>query len=493
MGNIGFADAVPSVAEEFRTVELGDSRLKARVATSVGYLSAAPAAGFPQSLVSEAALEGFYRLVNNSKVSYAALMEPHLEKTVSRAAEAGVVRVLHDTTEVEFPGEAKRKGLGRITRSDQGFLAHVAIAVTTDEIPRPVGALGVECWTRTGPARSKKRGKRRNGGDYARQKDKESLRWGRMVDAVEDKLGERAESIHIMDREADAYPLLTELIDMGSRFVIRVARDRSVIERDGDGEPLDGEGSLRLSEALLTLRPMVTREAKISKRRASTAPRRRHTHPGRETRTVKLHVTARPLFLRRPVYLSHLPETIEVNIVHVNEVDPPAGEDPIAWVLMTNEPIATPEQVQAVVEHYRARWFIEEFFKALKTGCALEARQLESYHALTNALALFMPIAWQMLLLRHWARQSPDAPASCALSRTQQAILHAFQPQKMPQDATVHQALYAVAGLGGHLKHNGTPGWRTLASGMQRLTAYEQVWNVATRATRGKQRGICDQ
>lgn len=66
---------------------------------------------------------------------------------------------------------------------------------------------------------------------------------------------------------------------------------------------------------------------------------------------------------------------------------------------------------ERVVDIYRMRWLIEEYFKALKTGCAIEKRQLESKHALVNALAVLIPIAWRLLRLRALARENASAPA----------------------------------------------------------------------------------
>ena len=37
---------------------------------------------------------------------------------------------------------------------------------------------------------------------------------------------------------------------------------------------------------------------------------------------------------------------------------------------------------------------LSEVEKALKTGCALEKRQLGDFYALSNATALALPIAW---------------------------------------------------------------------------------------------------
>jgi hypothetical protein len=273
------------------------------------------------------------------------------------------------------------------------------------------------------------------------------------------------------------------MVERGRRFVVRVAHDRRVWEVDDEGEPLDEEGPLFLSEALVELPLQLERDVPLSKRRSGTAPRQQWIHPDREARTTRLGVSARRVALRRPRYLSKEPETLDVNIVYVRELDPPEGLEPIAWVLVTTEPIDTREQVEAVVDHYRARWLIEEFFKALKTGCALEERQLESFESLTNALALLLPIAWQMLLLRALSRTQPDAPAEEALNSTQLALLRQVQPKKMPaQGATVRDALYAVAGLGGHLKRNGPPGWLTLARGMQSLLLLETGWRAAASA-----------
>jgi hypothetical protein len=49
--------------------------------------------------------------------------------------------------------------------------------------------------------------------------------------------------------------------------------------------------------------------------------------------------------LRRPRYLPELPETLSVNLVRVREVDTPADCDPVDWILVTNEPIKSREQV----------------------------------------------------------------------------------------------------------------------------------------------------
>jgi hypothetical protein len=167
-----------------------------------------------------------------------------------------------------------------------------------------------------------------------------------------------------------------------------------------------------------------------------------------------------------------------VNVVHAIELDPPAGCEAVSWVLLTTEPVASREDILRVLKAYRARWLIEEFFKALKTGCKVQQMQLETYHGLTNGLAIFLPIAWQALLLRSTHRNEPAAPAERVLSPTQIAVLRAKLPKLMPARATVDDALRAVAYVGGHFIKK-LPGWQVLCRGFEELLMIEEGWKLA--------------
>jgi hypothetical protein len=52
----------------------------------------------------------------------------------------------------------------------------------------------------------------------------------------------------------------------------------------------------------------------------------------------------------------------------------------------------------------------------------------------------------------------------------------------LPADATVRQAMLAVARLGGHIKNNGEPGWAVLGRGFHKLLAREEGWIAAMNA-----------
>ena len=463
------APAVPSVADEFTFTELGDARRTGRLRVIAESWSAAPDQGVPTASKSIAKTEATYRFLNNPSITYEPIVEAHIQRTCERVAEAGTAIVAHDTSEFAFGGEVPRTGLGRLKGGDQGFLGHVALAISADGRRRPLGIIGFAPWVRTGePRRKKANGGKKSGADYAKETGKESARWGEMVEGIAGRVD--ASLIHVMDREADAYPLLWQLVEGRHRFVVRASKDRVVQGADGAG-PTE-----RMSEALGRVEGLCEIEVPISRRAKSSIPAKAKTFGPREGRVAKLQIATTQLLVQKPRYQMDVPRRLDLNVVHVREIEAPEGVDKVEWTLFTTEPIETTAEVLAVIEHYRARWMIEEFFKALKTGCAVEKRQHESLHALLNAVAICLTIAWNLLLLRNLARSTPDAPATEVLTPTQIDVLRACASTRLERTPTVRQVLFAVAALGGHLKNNGEPGWQVLGRGMEHLLTLEIGW-----------------
>lgn len=426
-----------------------------------------PGLGFPEVFDGEAGLEGAYRFFSNPRMDFERLLTPHVQGALERAG-PGVVLSLEDTTTFSFGGEVKRAGLGRITKNDQGFLGHVAFLASADGLRKPLGVAAAELWVR--PNKKTVRGRKVKGeNDEAR----ESARWERMVDRVEGLVHEDQAVIHVQDREGDIYSSIAAMVAQERRFIVRCIQNRRIEGNE--------RGDHNVYEALEGLPVLGTMEVEVSARPGSPLPERRKSHPPRKARTAMVVVTATSVVLKAPERSpKDCPATAEINLVHVFEPSPPANEEPIEWILATTEPIETFEDAQRVIALYATRWLIEEFFKAIKTGCQYEKRQLETYHALTNALALCMPIAWEMLALRSLERTSPDTPASEILSPDRLEVLSATAKRyPLPENPTVRDALFSIAGMGGFLKRNGRPGWLTLQRGYANLLAYERVWRKA--------------
>jgi Transposase DNA-binding/Transposase DDE domain len=443
---------------EFEEAELGDERLKARLLVLAGGLSREPGASFARVSKSVAAREAAYRFLENQRVTMEALMQPHREATAQRCREVGAVYVVSDTTEVVLSGEKRGKALGRIQGRRRGFLAHTALAVSARGNRAPLGVLGIQTIVRD-DERKKHRNVRQTKGSL----DRESLRWSSLISQTEELL-EGVEAIHVMDREADMFELLSELIRENRRFVIRASHDRVT----GDG---------KLFQAVSAAPAVLERDVQLSPR-AKRVPGKGRSQPARDKRTATLSISSKRLTLHRPKRLGEeFPDRLQVNLVHVFEAGPPDGNPPVQWLLATSEPVDTPEQIAAVVDAYRARWLIEEYFKALKTGCAYEDRQLRSVRTLTNALGLLVPIAWRLLLLRTLEREAPSTPAKAVfdplvLDALALKLREIRDPNPLPPDPTVADFFRGIARLGGHHKSNGRPGWQLLWYGFQYLLSF---------------------
>lgn len=452
-----------AIRDEYEGADLNDERLERRLIRLAEELARRPSASFPDASKNDASLEATYRFLANDGVDWTSILAPHVRQTLKRVdAQPAPVVVAHDTTEFNF-GSSARKDLGRVGRGKSfGFHGHFAVAVALDERKTPLGAVGFSILKRQG-----NRGRR---GHAALQnaEDNEGRRWSELVEDVEKTLEGRS-VIHVMDREADAYALLAQLADQGRRFVVRSASQvRKVIHDEG----------LSLPEILTKMEIRANRSVPISSRGRSKMPNQRKYFPPRNARIADLSIYSEQVTLRRPCSASQCEaRTLTLNIVRVLEKHPPLGEPGVEWRLWTTDPVDTAEQVLAVVDAYRCRWVIEEFFKALKTGCAFEARQLESMHSLLNALAVFVPIAWRLLALRTLAYEVPDEPASALLSESQLICLAAGLREHgrptLPRAPTVKDALLGIAGLGGHIKNNGPPGWIVLGRGFETLLTLE--------------------
>jgi hypothetical protein len=444
--------------DDFAGADFGDERLTKRLLRIVEGLAPNPGASLPDAAKDDTELEGTYRFLQNEKVTPEGILAPHYAATARRADEAGVVLCAHDTTEFSFSTE--RTGMGRINDGGRGFFAHVALAIRADEARSPLGVIGLSTHVRRGAPRHNKRT------DRIAPKERESYRWTESIDAVEGRLVGRAEAVHLLDSEADAYLLLEHMVQNGVHFVVRATHKRTVTASGGD--------RLALAGVLARVEGVFERRVPVSARSAPAGrPRKRNL--ARDSRLAHLSFAATRVTLHRPdgERTKTTTKSLEVHVVHVHELDVPQGTEPVDWTLYTTEPIATGEDIERVVDFYRARWRIEELFKALKTGCSFEKRQLESMSTLLNALAIFLPLASDLLALRTLASADPKRPADQVLAPLVLLLLQRHPRSKLPLDASIHDAMFAVARFGGHIKNNGPPGWLVLGRG------YEEVLRLA--------------
>jgi hypothetical protein len=455
------------LAFEVGSTNFEDERLNRRLRSLVGRLSVDPGSSLPRALDS-AGLEAAYRFFSNHQVTPELILQPHFEATRKRSETEGDFLIVHDSTTFLYRYDGEREGLGRVKRMSPGgkqaFFAHISLAVAADGTRRPLGVAAFKTWVR-GPEKS--------GVEYQR--------WEEQIRVSSAQLHAAKTSIHVMDREADDYKMFDALLRDGHRFVARCQYNRR----------LETElGIEKLYDVIARVSASADREVPLSRRKPRKNPVAEKIHPSRHGRVAKLSVAAATVEFKQPAPLKSREAsspTITINVVRVWEPAPPDGEAAIEWTLLTSEPISTPEQQLAIVDHYRARWTIEEYFKAIKSGCDFEKRQLQDYESLINLLAVFAPIAYRMLLIRSEARRTPDAPASDVISQDHIDVLRARGRLKLSASPTTREIYLAIAALGGHLKHNGDPGWSTLAYGLEKLETLTEGWLAAKLQLRSDQ------
>lgn len=454
---------VDRLADEMAAANFADLRLGKRLGLMTHKLAAQPTASFPKAFTG-AELEAAYRFFSNPVVTPERILSAHVDGTRARSVAEGTVLVVHDSTKFSFRVDGKREGLGRLVTSGQTFFGHAALVLAGDGTRRPLGVGGLMTWARS-----------------EETTQREHARWGELVDTTARHL-HGAALIHVMDREADDYALLAHLCANGHRFIIRSMHNRLIVpESTGDVRKLD--------DAVVRIEGVVELDAKLSQRTdANRSPVQKRVHPSRASRVATLGIGATRVTLRRPAPQSEaLPDSLSLTVVRVWEPAPPPGQPAVEWILLTTESVETSEALVRVVDMYRARWTIEEFFKALKTGCAYEARQLGDYASLVNALAVFAPIACRMLALRTEARRMPDAPSADIVSNDEINVLRVLGRMPLPAAPTARDVLLAIAALGGHIKYSGEPGWLTLARGCAELRTLTRGWRAA------KLQQACDQ
>ena len=140
------------------------------------------------------------------------------------------------------------------------------------------------------------------------------------------------------------------------------------------------------------------------------------------------------------------------------------------WILLTSVPTTTLEQAWERVGWYEQRWIVEDYHQCLKTGCRLEARQVQSADRLIRLLGFLSPLAVRLLHLRDLARREPDRPAHEVLEADLLTVV-AAQVGQAPTLMTTGAFWQAVAQQGGFLarRSDGPPGWKTLWKGWLRV------------------------
>jgi hypothetical protein len=409
-------------------------------------LCAHPEKSLPQALGSASQIQAAYRFWSNRQVNASQIIASQRRAVVEQIAPSGVVLAIQDTTDVNYgTNRRKTQGLGYINKTvQQGIKVHSCLAVSSEGLV--LGLLGQQTWTR-----EERTGKRPT---YKQKptREKESQRWLNEMKAAEVGLPDNVTVVHMGDREADMFDFFVQAQKLGTQVLIRAVQNRKVQDEMGYLLPTIAQGPV-LGERTIELQRQQDRPARNAKVQLRALG-------------VTLEVPA-----QHPQRKDLVPLTM--NVLLVEEVNPPAGEKPIHWLLLTTLPIDTAAQAWQCVTWYTYRWSIERFHYVLKQGCQIEALQLSEASRLCKALATYSIVACRLLTLMETARQQPEQSCETMLTQPEWRLLRRkFQPKnRSSKPPTLAQATIWVAQLGGFLarKGDGMPGVKTLWRGISRL------------------------
>jgi hypothetical protein len=458
----------PWANEEAETADLGDERLDARMAVLLSALGNRPNLSIPAACGGKAEMAAAYRFFDNDKVTFDKVLGPHIARTKERLREQKTVLMVQDTTEIDLTRpEQEVVGAGTLDGVRPGVLLHEMQAFGPDGVP--LGTVWAEVNNRT------------EGVSHASRKDrferlctpiedKESLRWLTGLRQARElaKQLPGVSCVCMADSEADIFELLAEPRgEPAVHWLIRACQDRALKEKP----------AVHLRETLLAAPVLYEVELQARAREAKTQAKDGVRGTARRGRQLKAEVRAAQVTLRPPWRHDRKLPPVEANVVLVREINPPAGETPVEWILVTTLPIDTPEQVRTIVEYYCVRWAIEIFFRTLKSGCRIERRRFEHVDRVLPCLSMYLIVAWRTLFVCHMGRSCPDSDCETIFEPSEwKAVWVAIHRKKPPRKKPrLSEMVHLVARLGGYVERpSSEPGPQTVWIGLQRM--YDLAW-----------------
>ena len=464
-----------SLSNEVSGAQFGDQRLTKRLGKIVDELGAKPTMSVPAATKGRAEMEAAYRFFDNPKVSPEKILQPHIEATRQRINQSDVALLVQDTTELDLTRPKQQvEGAGPI-KCDTNFGAFFHPLVAFDAHGLPLGVAWQKNWARdeieTKLSAKEKRERRRK----MPIEEKENIRWVEGIRAAREvaQACPGTSCICVADSEADIYEMFSEprTTNEGQlHLLVRACQDRALSDRH--------ENWLETARAASCLyQCSVNVSAREQKINGETRKRRKR----RDARIAEVEVRATTVTLRPPYRPDRKLPEVTVNLVLVEETNPPEGEIPIQWLLITSLPITEPEQVREIVSYYCIRWQIEIYFRTLKSGCRIESRHFEELDRLINCLAVYSIVAWKIMYLCRLGRECPDLDCEVVFEPSEwKSVFMTVRNTEPPSTPpTLNEIIRMIATLGGYVDRRSTePGPQTLWLGLQRVHDLSSAWEA---------------
>jgi Transposase DDE domain len=372
--------------------------------------------------------------------------------TAARVSDRDIV-IVHDTSELALGGQrARANGYGPVGKGGGlgGLLLHGALALSAKD-GALLGLVDAKVWNRDAGGSVTARRSRATA-------DKESQRWLDTAARAGEALAGARSITAISDRESDIFEHFASR-PANVHLVVRACQNRTIKADDAT------------SKALLFA---VIDGVAEAGRFATKIP----AAPGRKERRAELAIRFSAVTLCKPLHgaAADLPATITLTMVDVREVS--AGKDggPIHWRILTTHAVTNFAEARRIVDLYRMRWTIEEFFRLLKTaGFDIENADIGAPDAMIKFVAAATIAAVSIMQLVKARDGTTDQSLTDTFEPADQPLLEALavklqgktaRQQNPHPPGTLAFAAWVVARLGGWTGYYGKPGPKVMRRGL---------------------------
>jgi hypothetical protein len=482
----------PWVIEEAKNVDFKDKRLNERFTGLLSELGSHPSKSIPACYGGGAAeVTAAYRFFDNDKVCFENVLQSHVEGTRRRVAEHEIVILAQDTTELDLTRPDQQVvGAGPLDGGRRrGVFLHPLHAFTPDGTP--LGTLRADVWAReeAAPSPAKTPAEKRKELLARPIEEKESYRWIETMQCASEE-AQRATETHfvcVSDSEADIYELLADAQQSPQNmdWIVRACQNRRLqgnSEKSQENIESQQPAANFMCERVEQEPVLFTHTVSVRGRKPKVGCDKRKRRQARTSRKAVMEVRAAQVTLRPPKRPDRCLPEVTVNVVLAREIDPPAGEEPVEWILLTPLPIDSVEDVRKVLQYYTVRWLIEVFFRTLKSGCRVEDRRFETLDRYLPCLALYLIITWRTLFVCRLGREFPDMDCEALFEPAEwKSVWTVVRRQPLPdKPPKLQEMVRMVAQLGGYVNRKRTdePGPQTVWIGMQRLHDIALCWQL---------------
>ena len=441
-----FISDVQSWSENtFGKCALGDARRTKRLVKMTASLAKSIGQSVVKSIDDESQVEGAYRLLRNAEVLSEDIAEGGFSATAALVKDRGTLLALEDTTSLNFR-HAVADELGYIgppKQKKKGMQVH-SVLLLNAESKETLGLVEQSRWLRQASALASKNQRARQA-----YREKESFKWQRSSEVMAERLGDTMQhTISVCDRESDIYEYMHYKVSAGQRFVVRTHYNRKLDESEH-----------KLFDRVRELEGAGIYKAHIEQK------------GGRAARTATMELAYAPVRVLAPDRKQKELTTIELTVVTCREIS--KSSQPVEWILLSTEHVSSAEDARRIVSYYEARWKIEEFHKAWKSGgTQIEKSRLQSIGNLERMAVILAFIAVRLLQLRevvHLDKQLISKDCSHILTEVQWRLLWRKQGKKAYRRKTlptIEWAYYALARLGDGKTVNEQAAWAGMHFGM---------------------------